>query len=445
MASVTAAELASTAALAALNSSARPATAALAAAQTRYTCSRSATVRPVSRLEALLFGSPEILSGYFLAIPPAMADPSVTIWAAAPRRPVKFVPPAAACSAAATGPDTESAGSPTAEFIRAPRPAALGVRSPFHRSPNCLATAASGPVKTAVMLAARASEFPPRPAVAAAASSGRPRAAEAAAARYTCSSRRPASRARSWAAVVSGPLATVVVVVDSSTWPLAELLGLPQPVASSPRLRTAAPTRRARRCTALIVVSLSRPTSGPGHYPAPSRHPGSGPGTNRVHHADRRHPRHQRRHPGGGDRPLPPGSPGRGLPPPRRGGVRPGPPAARRPGHGRGGHPGGVPAAVAPARPVRSRAGIAAVVPAGPDPRPLRRHPPVRGVPAPAGGARRPGDGRGGLRHRARGRRPGRGRRGPGGHGHPPARRAGGHRAGLLRGSHLPGSRLPPR
>src|SRR5437763_14644223 len=105
-----------------------------------------------------------------------------------------------------------------------------------------------------------------------------------------CSWNRPASLARSWAAVVSGPLATVVVVVDSSTLPLAVPLLLPQPVASRPRPRTAAPSRRARRCAPIIVVPFRLHFPGrdttcpPGHIQAPDllRTPGN--------YADRRHP-----------------------------------------------------------------------------------------------------------------------------------------------------------
>src|SRR5205085_12385896 len=82
----------------------------------------------------------------------------------------------------------------------------------------------------------------------------------AADARYTCSSSRPLSLLRNTAAVVSGPLAIVVVVVDSATLPsaLAPPL-LPQPAPSRPRASRTATDRSDRLCTRIIPGSLSRP------------------------------------------------------------------------------------------------------------------------------------------------------------------------------------------
>src|SRR5947209_6302843 len=72
----------------------------------------------------------------------------------------------------------------------------------------------------------------------------------------------------------------VVVVVDSATRPLADPDPLlPQPAARRPRLRTAAPSRRARRCAPIIVFPFAS-TSRRGPYPPPRRHPGFGPATN---------------------------------------------------------------------------------------------------------------------------------------------------------------------
>jgi hypothetical protein len=111
---------------------------------------------------------------------------------------------------------------------------------------------------TAPRLAASASELASRAAVAATASSPRPSptAPPAAAARYTCSPRSPASRLRSWEAVVSGPRA-MVVVVDSATPPEDFLLGLPQAAPRTPTVKTVATNRRSRRCSRIIVFPFT--------------------------------------------------------------------------------------------------------------------------------------------------------------------------------------------
>ena len=74
-----------------------------------------------------------------------------------------------------------------------------------------------------------------------------------------------------------------------------------------------------------------------------------------------------------------------------------------RPTGGRGGRPGGVPAPLGPPRPLRPRAGLAALVPPGRLPRPLRRPRALGVVPPGEGGAGPPPPGRGRLRPRARG------------------------------------------
>ena len=60
------------------------------------------------------------------------------------------------------------------------------------------------------------------------------------------------------------------------------------------------------------------------------RHPPGRSGSEEGLDDDRAAARGERRRPGGVDRPLPPGRAGRGVPPPRRCGVRAGPPAPRR-------------------------------------------------------------------------------------------------------------------
>src|SRR5258705_11602086 len=124
----------------------------------------------------------------------------------------------------------------------------------FHRGAK--ACPAVGP-KTAVMLAVMALELPSRAAAAAVNSSLRPaRAAPVAAdARYTCSSSRPLIVLRRTAAVVSAPLAMVVVVVESRTLPLAEAPPLlPQAAPRTPMATAAAISRRGRLGNRIIVI-----------------------------------------------------------------------------------------------------------------------------------------------------------------------------------------------
>src|SRR5438270_236746 len=122
------------------------------------------------------------------------------------------------------------------------------------------------------------------------------------------STRRPFSLLRSWAAVVSGPLAIVVVVVDSAAVPLADVPGLPQAAPRRPRARPAATSRSDRLCTRIIVFP-SRSTARPD-----TRSSGTRTCYERgCDYACRRFPRRQRRHPRGGRRPLPPGGAGGGV------------------------------------------------------------------------------------------------------------------------------------
>ena len=88
---------------------------------------------------------------------------------------------------------------------------------------------------------------------------------------------------------------------------------------------------------------------------------------------------------------------GRGVPAPRRGGVRARSPAAGGTRPGRGDRPGGLPPAVERPGPIRPRTRHHAQLPPHPDPRPIRRPAARRRVPPCPGGARRPAHGRGGL------------------------------------------------